>query len=133
METYVIFGFFVASLFAAAFSCIYHYRREARMSQQELKKYQETYLRRYGWWFTSDYYIGYYHIRSFDGGKMWYAAEETNCGLKILGRAEKVYPFLMKSPDCPREADSGGQPESQKDVLKTTDRARQNVTAIEKP
>jgi hypothetical protein len=120
MEAYVILGLFAAALFALVLFCVYYYRQEAKELRRELEEYRKTYLRCCGWIFTH----GSYHIRSFDGGKMWYAAEETNCGLKILGRAEDVYSFLRKPLDCPREANSGGRSESQKDVLKTTDRPR---------
>ena len=43
-----------------------------------------------------------YDIRSWDGGKIWYAVEiDTNCvdglwGIKILGRANELYPGLVK-------------------------------------
>lgn len=38
-----------------------------------------------------------YNLQSFDGGKIWYACEYgKNWELNILGKAEDVYPGLMK-------------------------------------
>jgi hypothetical protein len=36
-----------------------------------------------------------YQLRSFDGGKNWYAVHDDDSGVHILGPAETIYPGLM--------------------------------------
>lgn len=66
--------------------------------RRRLAYYAQTYLSKSG--FTT-LYKGQeslnYNLRSFDGGKNWYAVEETvTGGVKILGLSEEVYPGLLK-------------------------------------
>ncbi|MCJ7793147.1 MAG: hypothetical protein MUP45_04185, partial [Candidatus Marinimicrobia bacterium] len=38
---------------------------------------------------------GKYDLRSYDGGLIWYAVEVTSEGLKILGKADEIFPGLI--------------------------------------
>ncbi len=69
-----------------------------KILQTELDYYHDRYLSKTGGtslcgggkWIN-------YDIRSFDGGKIWYAVDYgSNKEMIILGEVEKVYPGLMK-------------------------------------
>jgi len=66
-------------------------RRHAR-DLGNLAYYQKTYLQKQG--ATVGY--GSYLLRSFDGGKNWYACEwTTEDGLTVLGPTEEIHPGLL--------------------------------------
>jgi hypothetical protein len=52
--------------------------------------------------FTDDtVYVGEemvdYHLETWDGGLNWYACQQGDDGMYILGHVDKVYPGLLKS------------------------------------
>jgi len=42
---------------------------------------------------------GEYDLRSYDGGLIWYAVEVTPEGLKILGKADEVFPGFISEQE----------------------------------
>lgn len=80
----------------------FYYIKDEEMGRlkRDLNFYNSTYLSHQGGtllWGDGKKIINY-NLRSFDGGKKWYACEICNNGeLKILGEAEVIYPGLMKS------------------------------------
>jgi hypothetical protein len=66
----------------------------------------KTYLVKQGWtkmWGTDTNGMSY-NLRSFDGGRNWYAASiphgpGQNDGVIILGKADEIYPGLRKHLD----------------------------------
>lgn len=65
--------------------------------------YGSTYLRKQGatsLWGGSKGGMINYDLRSFDGGKNWYAVSNTpDDGVIILGKADDVYPGLLKQQE----------------------------------
>ena len=64
--------------------------------KSEIDYYNSTYLRKQGVTVMLTKDALNYDLRSFDGGKIWYAVESDSNGVKILGQAEKIYPGLLK-------------------------------------
>jgi hypothetical protein len=83
-------------------SIFYNYVQgeETTKLKRDVAYYDSTYLSRQGGtllWGDGKTAVNY-NLRSFDGGKTWYAYEYgKNWELKILGEAETVYPGLMKT------------------------------------
>lgn len=68
-----------------------------KRDRQALEYYSKTYLHKQGGTTMTSPPIPSYDLRSFDGGKNWYAVESTQSGgVNILGRAEQVYPGLLE-------------------------------------
>ena len=66
--------------------------------KRDVNYYDSTYLSRQGGTSLWNGEMINYNLRSFDGGKIWYACEYgKNWELKILGEVETVYPGLMKT------------------------------------
>ena len=72
---------------------------DARKQFIEYKEYKETYRERAGVVILNTKKTLNYYLRSFDGGRNWYAIKNTDKDSKdiiILGEVEKVYPGLQK-------------------------------------
>lgn len=67
------------------------HKNSVSKNMMELEYYKSTYLRKTG---TSQGY-GSYQLRSFDGGRNWYAVETDNGSMIIKGKAEEVFPGLL--------------------------------------
>jgi len=90
----IIFGIFSLG------SVYFHYIKDEEMGKlrREFNYYNSTYISRQGGTSLLNGTMINYDLRSFDGGKIWYACERGNNGeLIILGEAETVYPGLMKT------------------------------------
>lgn len=76
---------------------IYYYRQNDAWNLKEVAYCQDTYLRKQG---STVFLKGAeksYDLRSFDGGKAWYAVDQLSDGsLKILGLSDIVYPGLLQ-------------------------------------
>ncbi len=73
---------------------------ENQRLQRDVNYYRSTYLRMQGCtslWSGSNGKMITYDIRSFDGGKKWYAVEIVNDTIEIKGKVDVVYPGLMDS------------------------------------
>ncbi len=77
---------------ACAGIVIFNLRGNNKELRRQLDYYKRTYLRRQG---GGPWELGHTDLRSFDGGKNWYAVKSTDGGLEILGLAEEVYPGLL--------------------------------------
>lgn len=87
----VILVAFLAIVFTT-FNVAFLQGRESSNNSEVLAYYQQTYLREQG----SFIGFGQYELRSFDGGKRWYATERDEEGaMMILGTAEEVFPSLL--------------------------------------
>jgi hypothetical protein len=87
------------SIIAVTVSNTFH--EKIHRLQSDINYYHSTYLRKSGGtslWSGSTNFV-MYDLRSFDGGKNWYAVNNTD-GVKILGKADEVYPGLMKQMDA---------------------------------
>jgi hypothetical protein len=70
---------------------------QAASDRRALGHFRQTYLRKQGGTTMVDPRIPSYDLRSFDGGKNWYAVEQTwDGGVEILDHADVVYPGLLK-------------------------------------
>ena len=66
--------------------------RTSTQNASNLAYYKTTMLREQGW----SQEVGNYDLRSFDGGKRWYAVEhDKNDGMIIRGVAEDIFPGLL--------------------------------------
>jgi len=71
---------------------------ELRRAHRDLDWYGTNYLHKQGGTSLWNNQSISYHLRSFDGGKNWYATHTTtNSEVIIDGPAETVYPGLMKT------------------------------------
>ncbi|MBI3075075.1 MAG: hypothetical protein HYY92_02615 [Parcubacteria group bacterium] len=62
------------------------------LKASNLDYYEKTMLREQGW----SQEVGNYDLRSFDGGKRWYAVEsDEKGGMIIRGVAEDIFPGLL--------------------------------------
>ena len=72
---------------------------ELKSAKKDLSFYNKTYLTKQGGTRMLEDKILNYHLKSFDGGKTWYAIDDKlffNDGTCIiLGEAETVYPGLL--------------------------------------
>ena len=76
---------------------IYFHKKGNARNLKELAYYQSTFLRKQGFTVFVEEAKNGYNLRSFDGGKTWYAAEQLADGsLKILGLSDVVYPGLLQ-------------------------------------
>ena len=76
---------------------IYYHKRGDAWNLKELTYYRDTYLRKQGATIFIKGAEKGYDLRSFDGGKTWYAIEQRGDGsLKILGTSDVVYPGLLQ-------------------------------------
>ena len=106
--TILIVGFFLLGITLHAL--IYPDLKEFREMKERERKRSKVELRQYGssslyfppdWDVKRDGNTFTYDIRSWDAGKTWYVVEiEKNCiedlnGIKILGRANDLYPGLV--------------------------------------
>ncbi|GEM_PF-3112238 len=84
-------------LVALAFGGGITYEKEnSAWKTKESDYYRQTYLQKQGGT-TLVPGANSYDLRSFDGGKNWYAVEQTKeSGMKILGPADKIYPGLLE-------------------------------------
>lgn len=73
----------------------YTLKEEKEVLQKDVDYYQSTYLKRQGGTGMYNGTMLNYNLKSFDGGKIWYACEYDEKGLIILGNVEKVYPGLL--------------------------------------
>jgi len=65
--------------------------------RQQLLEYEKTYLRRNG----SSAVFGDYDLRSFDGGKRWYAVSvEPDGAVVVKGLVQEVMPKLLTYLEC---------------------------------
>jgi len=68
--------------------------------KRDLSYYQSTYLRKQGGtslWPGSHGNMFMYDLRSFDGGRSWYAVKSKDNVLIVLNEAETIYPGLLNS------------------------------------
>ena len=79
----------IAALFFAA--GVLYQKHASTRAMEELVYYKGTYLWKSGWAKG----FGSYVLRSFDGGRSWYAVERIEDELKVLGPAEEVFPGLL--------------------------------------
>ena len=76
-------------------------KRENTRLREGKDYFNKTYLRKYGataLWDASREMVNY-DLRSFDGGKMWYAVRcegEFKDYINVLGHADEVYPGLLQ-------------------------------------
>ena len=90
----VIFGLFAVGAIFMNFVK----SEEISKLKKDVNYYDSTYLSRQGGTSVWNGTMVNYNLRSFDGGKIWYACEYgKDWDLKILGEAEIVYPGLMKT------------------------------------
>lgn len=93
-QSSLIIGLFFLVILFAAFT---HMHSEIQTLTRDNQYYTTNYLQKQGG--TSLYStnkLTIYDLRSFDGGKAWYAVHrDTNDALIIDGDAEKVFPGLM--------------------------------------
>lgn len=90
----VVFGVFSLG------SIFFHYIKDEEIEKlrKSVNYYNSTYLSRQGGTSLWNGTMVNYNLKSFDGGKIWYACEYSkNWELKILGEVETVYPGLMKT------------------------------------
>lgn len=76
-------------------------KEKLRRAERINEWYSDKYLRKAGYtalWSGSDGL--HYDLRSFDGGKTWYAVDYNFDKVVILGLAEEVYPGLMESMEA---------------------------------
>lgn len=75
----------------------YYTKRAFLRDSQSLAYYERTMLHKQG--FAMGF--GSYELRSFDGGKLWYAVERGENGAVIIkGTADEVFPGLLKHLDA---------------------------------
>lgn len=96
----IISVLFLMLLVALVFSVLY-LKDSNRTLEEKIVRMEENYLVRTGGTkLCLDGEFIDYHLRSFDGGKVWYACEiGENWELTILGKAEEVYPGLVNCLD----------------------------------
>ena len=75
-----------------------------KRNKEDLDYYKGTYLSKQGGTaMLKGFDILNYHLKSFDGGKIWYAIDNdkwfNDKGLIILGKADDVYPGLLSHLD----------------------------------
>lgn len=95
-----MFGFIIILAIIAISSNHALHKQNLRL-QRDLTYFESTYTRKSGYtafWSGSTNGVNY-DLRSFDGGKNWYAVEMDNGKdtLTIKGPAETIYPGLMKN------------------------------------
>ena len=78
-------------LVAVCFVLVESFLRDYARDKRSLTYFRSTYLRQQGW----NVKYGQYELRSFDGGKNWYAVKSDESGMKIIGNAEDVHPGLL--------------------------------------
>jgi hypothetical protein len=80
-------------------SIFYNYVQgeEITKLKKDVEFYDSIYLSRQGGTSLWNGKMINYNLRSFDGGKTWYACEYGDKMVKILGEVETVYPGLMKT------------------------------------
>lgn len=88
----ITLGFSLASMNSLA--------KENKRLKRDLTYFESTYIRKQGWtvlWSGAKNGVNY-DLRSFDGGKTWYAVHQGKDDTLIIdGFAESVYPGLMKT------------------------------------
>lgn len=83
-----VVGLFIWGGITGYFLC----RDVVSRDMRELAHYRSTYLYKIG----ASQGFGSYNLRSFDGGKQWYAVETNSDGSVIIkGLAEDVHPGLL--------------------------------------
>lgn len=86
----------MAMIFALSFVLGAEYKEDSlKYELERLKEYRSTYLYKQGCtslWKGTEFLC--YKLRTFDGGKSWYAVNTDN---EILGLSDKIYPGLLKS------------------------------------
>lgn len=93
MQVLGIFGI-IAALLIGSIGGSYFQRRSFARDAQNLAYYEKTYLWKQGAMIG----FGNYDLRSFDGGKQWYAVSRKDDGaIVILGAAEEIFPGLLAS------------------------------------
>jgi hypothetical protein len=78
-------------LFWAVFIPADNFYEKYQRDQRDIKYFESTYQRQQGW----SQAFGKYDLRTFDGGKNWYAVTDTDKGVTILGTAEEIHPGLL--------------------------------------
>ena len=78
---------------ACAGIVIFNLRGDNKELHRQLGYYKRTYLIKQG---GGPWELGHTDLRSFDGGKIWYAVKNTDDGVEILGLADDIYPGLLQ-------------------------------------